>query len=443
MQNVVETRPRTRSAAAILAAFVVVAALYTATFTFRGITDTELNSLQTRALVLHGDIDLARYRIDVSKFQGPGGNLVVERDGHVYSVYGVGVSLLAAPFYAPLTRLGVSEHALQGTVAVAFAAAAVVVLLLVLLKVAPRRVAILCAIVFAFGTSLWPVASMAFFQQAPVLFFTGLALIGLFSASPHGSAFAGAGLGIATVVRPTMAIPLGVVGLFHLGLGRRRLFAYCCGGALPVLAVLIQTRWIWGSWLNGGYSHIGVPYNAPFGEAMGGLMIGWWRGLLIYTPFSILGVLGWALALRRASAERERALAFLGISVCATILLYSRWADWGGGLNQFGYRLLLETVPFLLVLTAYALTRLPKLVPFGVVAGAISVLTMTWGAAPAADAWDSVLFVREISEAPISRAWGNLFDHPGPSLARLAAVVAASAILAAIARRVDVKAEPG
>ena len=435
MTDVAHARPRTLSWAAIAAVFAVVAALYTATYSYRGITDTELNSLQTRALVLHGDIDLARYRIDLSRYQGPGGNLVVERDGHVYSVYGVGVSLVAAPFYAPLIRLDVSEHALQGTVAIAYAAAAVVAMLILLLRFVPRPVAILSTIVFAFGTSLWPVASMAFFQQAPVMFFTALGLLGLFSASPRGAALAGGAIGMATVVRPTMAIPLAVMGLFHLGLGRRRLVPYGLGALLPVAFVLVQSRWIWGSWLKGGYSHIGVPYNAPFGEAIGGLTIGWWRGLLIYTPFLVLSVMGWLLAMKRFTVERERILAFLGISFLGTLILYSRWADWGGGLNQFGYRLLLETVPFLVGLAAYALTRLPKLVPVGVVAGAVGVLTMTWGAAPAPDAWDSVLFAREIGVTPIGRAWENLFDHPGPGIARLVAVAAASVLLAAIAAR--------
>jgi hypothetical protein len=92
MIDVVDARPRTLSLVVIGAVFVVVAGLYTATFTFRGITDTELNSLQTRALVLHGDIDLSRYDVDLTRFQGSGGNLVVVRDEHVYSVYGVGVS---------------------------------------------------------------------------------------------------------------------------------------------------------------------------------------------------------------------------------------------------------------------------------------------------------------------------------------------------------------
>jgi hypothetical protein len=331
---------------------------------------------------------------------------------------------------------------MQGAVAITYAAAAVVAMLIALLKIASPRVAILCAVVLAFGTSLWPVGAMAFFQQAPVVFFAALALIGLLAANTRGAALAGFGLGMATVVRPTMAIPLAVIGLFHLGRGSRRLVAYGAGAAAPVLVLLVQNRWIWGSWSKGGYSPRGLKFDAPFGEAFGGLLIGWWRGIFIYTPFLALGALGWILAMRGASAERERLLGFMGLSVFGTILLYARWPDWGGGLNQFGYRLLLETVPFLLLLAAYALTRLPKLFPVGVAAGAIGVLTMTWGAVPSADRWDGVLFARKIGETPIGRAWGNLFDDPGPGLVRLAGVAAACAILAVLVGRSAREVEP-
>src|SRR5437867_12904813 len=95
-----------RRAAMGLVIFAIVGAVFAATYSFRSITDTDLNGLQTRSLVLHGNADLQRYRLDVDRFTGPGGDLLIVRDGHQYSVYGIGVSLVAAPAYALLVRLG-------------------------------------------------------------------------------------------------------------------------------------------------------------------------------------------------------------------------------------------------------------------------------------------------------------------------------------------------
>ncbi len=426
-------RERTGAVALAAAIFAIFAGVYTATHSFRGITDTRLNSLQTRALVLHGDIDLTRYGVDPEDFQTSDAKLVVERDGRLYSVYGVGVSLVSSPIYAITARTGMSDSTAQAMVAILFAAGSASLLALLLIRLTTLPVAALSLIVFAFGTTLWPVASMAFFQQGPVLFFECLGLLGLFARRPR-PALAGFGFGTAALIRPTAAILLAIVGLFYLVRGWRRLGAYVVGAVLPLVAHGVQNRWIWGSWIEGGYSHAGVTFGAPFGEAFGGLTIGWWRGLLVYSPFVAFGIVGWLLSLRR-DGEIERALSFLGISALLTLLVYSKWADWGGGINQFGYRLQLDFVPGLIVLGAYALTRVPKLLGAAAATALVSVLTMTWGAAPSRDGFDDVLFAHRIKQSSLWRAWESFLDQPVDGVMRLALVVVASALIVAIADR--------
>src|SRR6058998_1947835 len=113
-----------------LALAAVLVAFYAATYSYRAITDTTLNSLQTRAFVLHGDVDLARYG------QWPSSEISFS-DGHVYSIYGVGITLVAAPAYAVLVRAGANDHVLQGVVGVLVVAAAVLVMFRLLLGLAP------------------------------------------------------------------------------------------------------------------------------------------------------------------------------------------------------------------------------------------------------------------------------------------------------------------
>jgi hypothetical protein len=301
--------------------------------------------------------------------------------------------------------------------------------------VAPKPIAVGGIVVFAFGTTLWPVASMALFQQAPVLFFESMGLLGIFSRRRWSPALAGSGFALATLVRPTAVIPLVIMGLFYLGRDRHRFGAYSAGALLPLVVVAVQNRWIWGSWTQGGYSHLGVPFNAPFVTALRGLTVGWWRGMLIYSPILVLGLVGWALSLRRFRGEVERALSFLGISVLMTMMLYAKWADWGGGINLFGYRLQLDVVPSLIVLAVFATIQLPKIIPFAIPLAGLSILTMTWGAAPSRNGWDTELFPRDIKLTSVWRSWENFIDHPSSGLLRLALVAAAGVVIAVIVHR--------
>ncbi|MEX2555736.1 MAG: hypothetical protein WEB06_08895 [Actinomycetota bacterium] len=421
---------RRRSVLGFLALFGVLVAFYAITYSRRAITDTDLNSLQTRSFVLHGDIDIARYE------ENPGRRAqVVERDGHVYTIYGVGISLITAPLYVWLVRAGASQDLLQGAVGISFVAASVVVLLFVLLRLVPQRLAIAAAIAFAFGTTMWPVASMAFFQQGPAIFLECIGIAGLFSRTKRGPLIAGAGFGAAAFVRPTLAIPFVVIALVYLARDRRGLVSYAAGAFVPMAAFLVSNRWIWGTWLSGGYSHTGIGFNADAPTSFVGLTVGWWRGLFVYSPVLALGVVGWILALRKASGDTELRLAALGFSCLATLLFYSKWDDWGGGINQFGYRLQLEIVPFLVVLGAYALAKLPRLRPLAIGLGAVSILTMTWGAVESRDRWDAVLFATTFADTSIGRAWDNVLHHPLPGLTLLVGVAFVATIMLAIGSR--------
>jgi hypothetical protein len=426
-------RERTSSVALVLVVFAIVAGVYAATHQFRGTTDTRVNSLQTRALVLHGDIDLARYGLVVDDFQTSQEKLIVARDDRLYSIYGIGVSIVAAPVYAVTSRAGVSEGTSQGIVAVLFAAGAVALMGALLRQRVSPIVAATCLVGFAFGTTVWPVASTALFQQGPLLFFECVGLLGVLGSRPR-LVVAGVGFGMATLIRPTAAIVLAIVGLYYLLREWRRAVAYFAGAAAPLAALAVQNRWIWGSWIKGGYSYAGVTFGAPFGQALGGLTIGWWRGFLVYSPFLAFGLAGWILALRRRD-ETESALAFLGISVLVTLLLYAKWADWGGGINQFGYRLQLDFVPAVIVLAAYGLWRVPTLLPAGLFAALVSALTMTFGVARRRDGFDDTLFAHTTERSSLWRAWRNFFDHPGPGAVRFVLVAVASALLVAIVRR--------
>jgi len=157
--------------------------------------------------------------------------------------------------------------------------------------------------------------------------------------------------------------------------------------------------------------------------------------MLVYSPVLIFGFVGLAMAVRRWHNSVERRLVAIGVSSIATILVYSRWTTWWNGLNQFGYRYLLEAVPFLIVLSVYAVSRAPRLRPYAFAFGVVSILTMTWGAAPSRGGFDGLLFAKKIVDTSVGQSWIVFLDHPISGLLRLALVALMSLVILGASRR--------
>jgi hypothetical protein len=398
--------------------FGAIVALYAATFSFRNISDTDLNSYQTRALALHGDVRLDRYGDKI-----PNRRNAAVHDGRRYSIYGVGVSLPALPIYAIAARRGASDRALQAAASIPFVAASALILLRVLLRLVPRGVAVGAFTVYAFGTTMWPVAAMGFFQTGPIALFQALGLAGVFSRGRWSAVLAGSGFGAAAMVRPTLLIPLFAIGVLYL-IEERGQALLCAVAAIPPLAVAaVQNRWIWGSWASGGYSHAGVGFHADVPRALFGQLFGWYRGIFVYSPVLIVAAAGCLIAARMQGFV-ERRIVVLGLASLALILFNSRWSAWYGGTNQFGYRLLLDIVPFLVILMAYGVARSDRLRTIALPLGVLSVMTMAFGAAPNDFGWDGKIFPKEVSDTSFGQAWINFVHHPAGGVLRVLGVVA-------------------
>ena len=407
--------------------FAAVAAIYIATFSFRNISDTDLNSLQTRALALHGDVRLDRYADKV-----PDRKNAAVHDGRRYSIYGVGVSLPALPIYAAAARLGASDSALQAAASIPFVAAGAVILFRALLRLFSRGIAVGGFVVYAFGTTMWPVAAMGFFQTGPVSLFQAIGLAALFSRERWAPVVAGSAFAAAAMVRPTLLFPLVAVAILYAIEARRSLVLYAAAAIPPLAVVLVQNRWIWGSWLSGGYSEAGVGFHADTPRALFGELFGWYRGLFVYSPVLIVGIAGAIVATRRKGFVERRMVALVLASV-SLILFNARWSAWYGGANQFGYRLLLDIVPFLVILMAYGVARSERLRTIALPLGVLSVMTMAFGAAPNDFGWDGAIFPKEVSRTSFGQAWINFLHHPAGGIVRLLGVAAVAAAAYALA----------
>jgi len=242
------------------------------------------------------------------------------RGGHLYSNRTPGLVAIAIPFYLIFVGGTVAPSGIPAAIAAAtICAAAVATTALVLEHILPRRSALAGALLVAFGTSLWSVASSELFAHGPDCLWLMLALLALLRARYwlSGLAFAAA-----ITTRPQLAVAALILGL-AAGWSHRRLLPTVAIGVPAIaglLAFMSYNRYIFGGFnLQGGYeSYVNAPLK---GELRGG----WWdyaanvlgtflsgpRGLLLLSPVLIVLLPGLRPAWR-ASPWWVRAAALSG-----------------------------------------------------------------------------------------------------------------------------------
>jgi hypothetical protein len=289
-------------------------------------------------------------------------------DGEVYSKYGYGTSLLAAPLYAialyvPFFGL-MSLTVLSSAIAVAVAGA--------FLYLAARRlrfsvaVAIATTLLFGLATPAWVYAKE--FWSEPFALATLFAAFYFLLAyrAERGlpqAALAGIGLGLAIAIRTTnlLLLPLYVWYAFWMPshtIGRQKkdekkqkvdwrgVFWF----VLPLLgfvaAIFFYNAMRFGNPLTTGYRADENFRNNIFLGAYG-LLFSPGKGLLVYAPF--LAALPFGIWQFYKRFRRELVFAVLLFTVYC--LLFSTWYYWWGGTN-WAARFLVPTLPFLVLLCA-------------------------------------------------------------------------------------------
>ncbi len=413
---VVQEIPRWLKIAVVAVAILLV---YGGSFTLRRTNDTHVNSLQTRALVLHGDVDLTRY--------GPQSGIKIERDGHLYSIYGVGISLLSAPVYASLVRLGASERVLHAGGVIPPLVAAGVMLLFLMRRISTPAIAVGTMVLFLFGTTLWPTASTALWQHAIVAFLQVATIAALLARKGGKPVLAGLALGTVIFVRQPAAVAMLPVAIYMMTRGRRFAMRSIAGLLIPLTGLLVENLWLWGRPAGAGYLETQYGFGGNIGEGLIGQLFAPWRGIFVYSPALALGIIGVVIAVPRIRHHQDRLMAALGIGAVLTIGVYASWEAWWGGAGQYGYRLLLDTVPWMVILSGYALTRLPRLRPVGAVLIVASVANMVVGTLPDRLGWAVTEFPQRLGDTPIARAWSAAAGDPLEIVWRLALVAVAAA----------------
>lgn len=227
-----------------------------------------------------------------------------------------------------------------------------------------RSTSVLLGFAFAFSTVLWPWATY-FFQSDPSAMLMLLTVyLGVRAARREGSAAAlsllsGFCAGIAFTVDYVNAVVLPIMAVFLLlrKRGSAPSMAMSVGafiaGALPGFAVIGYYNYsIFGSPFVGteqSYLHASSVFGSfsyPIWEGLSLDLFSLSRGLLVFAPFLVLGILGFIEGLKRRG-DRSELLLFLAVFL-GVLIPYSMWYEPTGGLS-YGPRFLVAAIPFLLL----------------------------------------------------------------------------------------------
>lgn len=369
---------------------------------------------QTASLVEHRSLVLDPYE----------GTLLVdkvERDGHVLSDKAPLQAFLAAPVYAAGRALGMESASVERprgnlglwwiTLWSATVPAAVLAFLIHrILAVTHPRTATVATVATSFGTLLLPFAGQLYGHVlAATLGYAAWAMLRRRAGSRRAVVLAGALTGAAVAVEYPMAM-LAVVLVAFLAWERRwAAIGWFAAGAVPFGGFLAWYQWAaFGSPFTHPYGL--KPVHAGSGPAVTGLprpgqalevLLGS-RGLWIFSPVTLAGLIGLVMLARRRCPLRRDGLVGLG-AFAAFWLLQAGWSNpWGGEMP--GPRYLIGALPFLavgvaevarahggilriLVVWSIGVMAVPLLTVHLVPEGGITVLSQIanferWGASP-------------------------------------------------------------
>lgn len=279
--------------------------------------------------------------------------------GHFYTLFPIGVSLVALPVVYALDIAGVNMP--WGKTEKLVASLVMALTAVVLYGLACRRLdvcrALLLALVFAFCTPAWSIGSRGLWQHGPSMLMLALALwlIALAETRPWLIQLAGLPLAFSYVVRPTNAISIVVLSLFVLLRYRKFFLPYllwALGVAVPFYLYMFS---VCGSPFSWYYAVGRVGYAETLAEALIGNLASPNRGLFVFSPVLLLSFYGIWLKRRRRPEPLDW---FLIAVIVLHWVVVSSHQPWGGS-HTFGNRIMSDLVPYFMYFLIPVLAALP------------------------------------------------------------------------------------
>ena len=322
------------------------------------------------SMVSDRDLDLSEYSPLIDGYVTQPPPHLMEVNGRRFDYFPWGGSLVAVPFVSvaaaatnitggdvrstlrttlPIVTLERQVASLIGAVTVGM------MYLLVFLRLRSVRWAVGLALLFAFGTGVMSTTTRNMWTQGPALLVASLVLVvAQLLASRRGAispldrclaAAAGLLVVLAYATRPSTALLVPLMAVVAWQRGAARLVGVFLGStALAFVGFVIVNLRTYGEWLP-PYYRDRLAFSSSFGQALLANLVSPGRGLLIWSPFLLIGVV-WCIYRWRDSTLLERLVVAWSFGHLLVISAFPHW--WGGA--SVGPRLMLDVVPGLVLL---------------------------------------------------------------------------------------------
>jgi hypothetical protein len=337
--------------------------------------DSQWSIPTAMSLIKEGNANLDEYHELISRYDY---YVIQVFDDHFYTMYPIGVSLIAVPFVFVLDQVLARlisfnlEDYVKHTVPVGielFIASFIVALTAVGIYLIARLflnpvLSLLPVFIFAFCTSAWSTASRALWQHGPSMLMLTLTLYLILLARSKSRLipFTGIPLAFSYVIRPTDSLSVFLFTIF-IFLEYRSYF-------LPYLfwAMAIGIPFLW---FNLSVYHSFLPFyyllpqklgsNTHFLEALAANLISPARGIFIFSPILLFSIYGVVLKIKKKQFKRlDGFLLSILILHGLSISFLSPSRNWWAG-HSFGPRLFSDVLPYFIYFLIPAVEHISQL----------------------------------------------------------------------------------
>ena len=298
---------------------------------------------------------------------------IVEVEGHYISSYPIVTPVLITPIYIVLYILlsffhypidlsvpgfAIIVYAMGKLIASLIASLSVVFIFLSIKELSDRKIALICALIYAFATNTWTISSQSLWQHGMGELLLSMMIYIVIKneilSRNRNLAYLGILSGLFVFNRPVDGVLLLPVFIYILGFGR--VSAYYFGSTLvSSLPFLIYNLYYFGSVFGGYAAQISIfCFSSESVVGFVGLLISPSRGLFIYTPVLILSVLGYLKVNNLKNSRLRLFFETSGVSVLCLVIVYSFFQCWWAGWS-YGPRFLTDTLPILTVFLGFCL----------------------------------------------------------------------------------------
>jgi len=317
---------------------------------------------------------------------------LVRINGHYYSAYPPLTGILAVPFYfIPLVigkvpDIGNLYYLMKvlylGRIAASFyTSLSAVFVYFALLKISSlsklknnKLWVILFTLFYALGTCSWSISSRGLWQHTVAELLVSIMVylfVGLYLSKVSARIVCAVGLiaGLAVLARPTNILLAVALMLYFYAYKREYFFNFVAGVLPSALFFLIYNYAVFGSPFMEGYGARGdFRWSTPIFNGLMGFLFSPARSFLFVSPPLVLSYCGIVKTFKDKNfgGKFNIALRFLSVSFIAAVLLFSKWYTWHGG-SGFGYRMLTDFLPIVVILAYLVFMNFSRFAKLGVI----------------------------------------------------------------------------